>query len=87
MEKTAILLGATGLTGSLLLDLLLEDARYKTIKVFTRKPLPFKHRKIVNFTGDLIPLENFQKDFTGDEVFCCIGTTAKKTPDKQLYRK
>jgi len=87
LEKTAIILGATGLTGSLLLDLLLEDARYKTIKVFTRTPLAFKHSKIVNFTGDLLALENFEKDFLADEVFCCIGTTAKKTPDKELYRK
>jgi len=87
LEKTAILLGATGLTGSLLLDLLLEDERYKTIKVFTRTPLAFKHPKIVNFTGDLLALENFEKDFLADEVFCCIGTTAKKTPDKELYRK
>ena len=87
MEKTAILLGATGLTGSLLLDLLLEDERYKTIKVFTRTPLAFKHPKIVNFTGDVIALERFENDFTGDEVFCCIGTTAKKTPDRQMYRQ
>lgn len=87
MEKTALILGATGLTGSLLLDLLLKDARYKTIKVFTRTPLAFKHPKIINFTGDLLALENFEKDFFADEVFCCIGTTAKKTPDKELYRK
>ncbi len=87
MEKTAIIVGATGLTGSLLLELLLEDARYKTVKVFTRTPLTFRHPKIVNFTGDLLALENFEKDFLADEVFCCIGTTAKKTPDKELYRK
>jgi len=87
LEKTAIIVGATGLTGSLLLELLLEDARYKTVKVFTRTPLTFRHPKIVNFTGDLLALENFEKDFLADEVFCCIGTTAKKTPDKELYRK
>ena len=87
MEKTAIIVGATGLTGSLLLELLLEDAGYKTIKVLTRTPLTFKHPRIVNFTGDLLSLENFEKDFLADEVFCCIGTTAKKTPDKELYRK
>jgi len=87
LEKTAIILGATGLTGSLLLELLLEDLRYNTIKVFTRTPLTFKHPRMVNFTGDLLALENFEKDFLADEVFCCIGTTAKKTPDKELYRK
>jgi len=32
-------------------------------------------------------LEGFASDFKGDEVFCCIGTTAKQTPDKNLYRQ
>ena len=31
-------------------------------------------------------LENFEKDFEADEVFCCIGTTAKKTSDKTVYK-
>jgi uncharacterized protein YbjT (DUF2867 family) len=86
MGKTAIILGATGLTGSLLLEKLLQDNRYDTVKIFTRKSVQKKDPKLKEFIGDLLCLENFVKDFTGDELYCCIGTTAKKTPDKTSYK-
>lgn len=87
MRKTAIILGATGLTGSLLLKKLLEDNRYDQIKVFSRKSIGVNHTKLREFIGDILDLGAFEKDFIGDEVYCCIGTTAKKTPDKDLYRR
>lgn len=86
MGKVAIILGATGLTGSLLLEKLLQDNRYDTIKIFTRKSVQKKDPKLKEFIGDLLCLENFAKEFTGDELYCCIGTTAKKTPDKTSYK-
>lgn len=87
MKKTAIILGATGLTGSILLKKLLNDNRYETIKLFSRKEIDGLPSKVKQFVGDILELENFKKDFTANEVFCCIGTTAKKTPDKTLYKK
>lgn len=87
MGKTAIILGASGLTGKLLLNRLLEDEAYTRVKIFTRRGLDLVHPKLKEFIGDLLSLEEFKKDFTGDEVFCCIGTTAKKTKDKTIYRK
>lgn len=87
MKKTAILLGATGLTGSLLLENLLADADYDKIKVFTRKSLNSSHSKIEEHVVDLLQLENQVDAFTGDVVFCCIGTTKAKTPDKETYKK
>ncbi len=85
MKKTAIILGATGLTGSILLKKLLNDDRYKTIKLFSRKEIEGLPSKVNQYVGNLFELENFKADFTGDEVYCCIGTTAKKTPDKAVY--
>ncbi|MFA5418381.1 MAG: NAD(P)H-binding protein [Bacteroidales bacterium] len=87
MKKTAILLGASGLTGNLLLDQLIADDRYDSIKVFTRKSLGKKTPKVHEFVGNLLNLEQFRKDFKGHDVFCCIGTTAKKTSDKALYHE
>jgi uncharacterized protein YbjT (DUF2867 family) len=87
MKKTAIILGATGLTGSILLEKLLKDDRYKTIKLFSRKEIEGLPSKVKQFIGDLLDLDNFKKDFTADEVYCCIGTTTKKTPDKKRYKK
>ena len=87
MGKTAIILGATGLTGGILLQKLIEDNRYTKVKLFSRNKIEGLPSKVNQFVGNMLELENFKKDFTGDEVFCCIGTTAKKTPNKETYRK
>lgn len=87
MTKTAILLGATGLVGGKLLNLLLADTRYGKVKLFSRSSCEIKHPKIEEHLGDLFELQQFSSDFTGDVVFCCIGTTKSKTPDKETYRK
>lgn len=86
IKKTAIILGASGLTGSLLLQSLIQDDRYETVKLFSRKDSKITNPKVVEKVGNLLELESFKTDFTGDEVYCCIGTTTKKTPDKTLYR-
>jgi uncharacterized protein YbjT (DUF2867 family) len=87
MKKTAIILGASGLTGGILLQKLIEDDRYEHIKLFSRSKIEGVHNKASQYIGDLLKLEEFEADFTADEVYCCIGTTTKKTPDKDLYRQ
>ncbi len=86
MSKTAIVLGATGLTGGLLTELLIENPEFSTIKIFTRSATNFKHEKVKEFICDLLDQTTFKEDFTGDVVFCCVGTTKAKTPDKEKYR-
>lgn len=86
-RKTAIILGATGLTGGILLKYLLEDDRYGTIKLFSRSSVGFSHSKIQEHLCDVLHLEEQKAVFKADEVYCCIGTTNAKTPDKELYRK
>ncbi len=87
MPKTAIILGATGLVGGKLLQLLLKDSRYDKVKLFSRTSCDISHPKIEEHLGDLFRLEQFAEAFTGEVVFCCIGTTKAKTPDKDKYRK
>ncbi|OFZ07883.1 MAG: nucleoside-diphosphate sugar epimerase [Bacteroidetes bacterium RIFCSPHIGHO2_02_FULL_44_7] len=86
MGKTAIILGATGLTGSLILDKLLVNEAYGKIKLFSRKASGREHPKLEEYLGDLLRLDQFEEEFSGDEVYCCIGTTRKKTPDLAGYR-
>lgn len=85
--KTAIILGATGLTGSILLKKLLDDPRYSKIKLFSRTSTGIKNDKIEEHLIDLFELEKYGSEFTGDEVHCCIGTTQAKTPDEDTYHK
>lgn len=87
MSKTAIIIGATGLTGNLLLERLLVDDRYKSIKLFSRSSCHIKHSKIEEHLVDLFELEKHVDLFSADEVFCCIGTTKAKTPDEEQYLK
>ena len=85
--KTAILLGATGLTGGILLQKLLKDPTYGKVILFSRSPVAVKDEKIEEHLIDLFKLEEYGELFNGDVVFCCIGTTKSKTPNEETYRK
>lgn len=87
MAKKAIIIGATGLTGGLLLKRLLQDNRYKSIMLFSRNSCNIKHDKIEEHLIDLLALENYKEAFIADDVFCCIGTTKVKTPNEEMYLK
>lgn len=87
MSKTAIILGATGLTGGLLLQELLRDNLYHKIKLFSRSKVAVKNKKIEEHLLDLFNLEAHKDSFKADDVFCCIGTTKSKTPNEDIYRK
>ena len=88
-ELTAVVLGASGLTGSLLVNELLNDPGYKTVRVLVRKTLTLIHPKLQQQTVDFNNKEDiFQKIGEGDVLFSCIGTTQKKVKgDKDLYEK
>ncbi|MDT0647382.1 NAD(P)H-binding protein [Zunongwangia sp. F260] len=85
--KTAIILGATGLTGGILLRKLLDDDRYGKIILFSRSSANLDHFKIEEHLVDLFHLEEHADKFKADEVYCCIGTTKSKTPNDETYKK
>lgn len=87
--KTAVLLGATGLTGKHLLYLLLADARYERVRVIVRKSIKQLHPKLEEIIVDFRNEAAFKEAIgTGDVIFCCIGTTMKNVNgDKTLYRQ
>src|SRR5690606_30753900 len=87
MAKTAIVLGATGFTGSILLKMLLEDERYGHVTVFGRNSCNIKHPKLEEYIIDLFELSHYQNKFKADEVYCCVGTTKAKTSNKDIYVK
>jgi len=87
MNKTAILLGATGLTGRYLLEALIKDEDYSLIKVFSRRSTGVKSPKVEEHLIDLLELSKYESLFKADVIFCCIGTTKAKTPDSETYKK
>lgn len=85
-HNTAIVLGATGLTGGILLSKLLDDPTYHKVKIFSRSPSGVNHPKLEEYLGNLLELTDFRTWFRADVAFCCIGTTKAKTPDREKYR-
>jgi len=86
MQKNVLLIGASGLIGSELVQLLLRDDKIKSVKVFVRKTLAITDQKLREILVDFEHLEDFKHEFQGDALFCCIGTTRKKTPDLAAYK-
>ena len=86
MTKTAILLGATGLTGGKLLELLIEDKSYSKVVLISRNSVNKTHAKIEEHLIDLLQLEENADLVKGDVLFCCIGTTSSKTKNKDKYK-
>ena len=88
-RKTVTLIGATGLIGGHLLELLQHDDFAEEIKVVVRRPVSFNHPKIQVIVIDFSDEISFREAISGsDAVFCTVGTTNHKTKgDKTAYRK
>ncbi len=83
--KKAIVYGASGLVGSYILESLLNDANYEEIIIVVRKDINIQHPKLKTLIGDFHSLANVVKGIYADEIFIALGTTKKKTPNKEQY--
>ena len=85
--KTAILLGATGLIGTELLNQLLLDDNYEQIKTFARRTSGISHPKLTELIIDFDKPEAWIGRVTGDVLFSMLGTTIKKAGNNKTYYK
>jgi uncharacterized protein YbjT (DUF2867 family) len=84
--KRAIVAGATGLVGSQLLRLLLEDSRYDQVIALTRKPLAMNHPKLREERVTLDTLATALPNMKADDWFCALGTTRKQAGSQEAFR-
>lgn len=83
--KTALITGASGLVGKYLTDLILEDKRYSSLTLLTRKPLNLIHEKLVQVPFDFDKPD--ARAVSADDIFCCLGTTIKTAGSKAEFYK
>lgn len=85
----ATLIGATGLIGGYLLEELLKDDYFDTVRILVRRPVQLNHAKLEKKLVDFADEESFRLALEdSDMVFSAIGTTQKKVKgDKAAYRK
>jgi uncharacterized protein YbjT (DUF2867 family) len=85
--KTALVIGATGLVGSNLVDLLLADPGFSKVILFLRKPSGRKDPKLEEHVIDFDRPDTWRDLVKGDVLFSCLGTTLKKAGSKEAqYR-
>jgi uncharacterized protein YbjT (DUF2867 family) len=87
--KIATVIGATGLVGGELLNLLLDDDYFQKVRILVRRPVTINHPKLEKKLVDFTDADSLLVDLDeSDTVFCAIGTTFKKVKgNKAAYRK
>jgi len=76
-KKTAIVIGATGLIGAEVVDLLVLEEQIEKVISITRRPVDYENEKIENHVIDFADMAESVHLFRGDWLFSCLGTTAK----------
>ncbi|WP_428381128.1 NAD(P)H-binding protein [Nevskia ramosa] len=77
MARIALLVGATGLVGTALLDRLLAAPEYATVIVLGRRAPAVIDPKLRFVQSTLENLDDLADPLVADDLFCCLGTTTK----------
>lgn len=86
--KRAVLLGATGLVGSHLLQLLLSHQAYEKVKVIARKPNPgYNSEKLEWLVDSMKDWDTVSSMISGDDLYITIGTTIKNAGSREAFRE
>jgi len=86
MSRSAIVVGATGLVGSKLVDVLLADPEIGVVHVLVRRPLARTDPRLRPRLVDFAQLAAIDWP-AADDVYCCLGTTIGVAGSREAFRK
>lgn len=86
-DRSALVVGASGLVGAHLLAHLLEDTAYGLVRALGRRPLKTAHPKLAEDLVDFDRLPDHADLFRVNDVFCCLGTTIAKAGSREAFVK
>lgn len=84
--RAAIVVGATGLTGTSLVEQLCENDEYVSVMVIARRAPAYTHPKLEVKIRNFDTLEEKDIEFA-HELYCCLGTTIKKAGSREEFEK
>ena len=86
-EKKALIIGATGLIGNELVNLVSRSDYYQRIYILVRRKTGFESDKVIEILADFDNLEESLKSIQVNDVYNCLGTTMKKAGSKEEFHK
>lgn len=85
--KIALVAGATGLVGGLLINTLLDAPDYTRVYALTRRPLGKEHPKLANRVVSFQRMGEQLKGLVAHDAYCCIGTTIAQAGSEEAFRE
>jgi uncharacterized protein YbjT (DUF2867 family) len=83
----AIVIGATGMVGNLILNELLNDNDFSEVRIFVRKPTGIDSPKLKEIVSPLKDIIALSSEIQGDVLFNALGTTIKKAGSKEEQQR
>jgi uncharacterized protein YbjT (DUF2867 family) len=78
----AIVIGATGLVGNLILKELLNDSDFPEVRIFVRRSTGITNPKLKEFVTPMKDIDSLKSEIQGDVLFNAMGTTIKQAGSK-----
>lgn len=83
MKFTANIIGATGLVGKQLVQLLLQNDSFEKVRIFVRRDSGLHHPKLEQQIVDFSDEQSWSNLLVGDVLFSALGTTLKQAGGKE----
>lgn len=83
----ALLIGATGLVGSQILQQLLQDKAFDEVVIFVRRSTGVKNPKLTEHVVDFEKMSEWSHLIKGDAAFSAMGTTRKQAGTIENQRR
>jgi uncharacterized protein YbjT (DUF2867 family) len=85
--KIALVAGATGMVGGLLLQTLLDAPDYTRVYALTRRPYGREHPRLANRVVVFERMAQQLKGLVAHDAYCCIGTTIAAAGTQEAFRE
>ncbi|ARU56270.1 nucleoside-diphosphate-sugar epimerase [Oleiphilus messinensis] len=85
-QRTALVLGSTGLVGSELIRGVLASGLYDRVITYGRRKPAIAHSKLQSILGNLEEFAQKTDALSFDDVYCCLGSTIKKAGSEDAFR-
>src|SRR4249919_964084 len=83
--RIALVAGASGMVGGLLVQSLIAAPDYSRVFALTRRPLGREHPKLANRIVIFERMAEQLKGLTAQDAFCCIGTTIAEAGSEDAF--